>query len=72
MQQGEVFGEISFLEGGNTTAAVVADADETEIYVIAGGVLKVLFVRQPALGGRFFQHLSQMLSARLKEREEHQ
>mmetsp|Transcript_14989 Transcript_14989/g.25765 ORF Transcript_14989/g.25765 Transcript_14989/m.25765 type:complete len:1097 (+) Transcript_14989:29-3319(+) len=69
MQQGEVFGEISFLEGGNTTAAVVADQDDTEIYVIAGGVLKVLFVRQPALGGRFFQHLSQMLSARLKERE---
>jgi len=35
MQQGEVFGEISFLEGGNTTAAVVADQDDTEIYVIA-------------------------------------
>jgi len=69
MQSGEIFGEISFLEGGKTTAAVVAEQDGTEVYVIEGGVLKVLFVRQPALGGRFFQYLSQMLSARLKARE---
>jgi CRP-like cAMP-binding protein len=69
MQSGEVFGEISFLEGVKTTASVIADQDNTEIYIIEGGMLKVLFVRQPALAGRFFNYLATMLSTRLKERE---
>jgi serine/threonine protein kinase/CRP-like cAMP-binding protein len=69
MKTGEVFGEISFLEGGKTTASVIADEDGTEIYIIDGGLLKVLFIRQPGLAGRFFNYLATMLSARLKERE---
>lgn len=40
MESGEVFGEISFLEGGKTSATIVAD-EETEIYAIEGVRLKV-------------------------------
>lgn len=69
MRTGELFGEISFLEGIKTTASIVAEEDETEVYVIDGASLQVLFVRQPALGGRFFQYLSMILSHRLKDRE---
>lgn len=69
MSSGEVFGEISFLEGARTTASVIAETDDTEVLIIEGGVLKVLFVRQPALAGRFFCYLAGMLSARLKARE---
>jgi len=31
-----VFGEISYLEGGSATASVVADEDETSVYIIEG------------------------------------
>jgi len=31
-----VFGEISFLEGVSATASVVADEDETAVYIIEG------------------------------------
>jgi len=69
MNNGEIFGEISFLEGVKTTASVSAADDNTEIYTIQGSALTVLFTRQPALCGRFFQYLAAMLSSRLKERE---
>lgn len=69
MRTGELFGEISFLEGVKTTASIVAEDDATEVYVIDGASLRILFVRQPALGGRFFQYLATILSHRLKDRE---
>eukprot|EP01114_Cavostelium_apophysatum_P004912 TRINITY_DN1537_c0_g1_i1.p1 TRINITY_DN1537_c0_g1~~TRINITY_DN1537_c0_g1_i1.p1 ORF type:complete len:999 (+),score=317.95 TRINITY_DN1537_c0_g1_i1:43-2997(+) len=69
MEAGEIFGEISFLEGVKTTASVVANEDNTEVYIIEGAALSVLFSRQPALSGRFYRYLAQILSARLKERE---
>jgi len=69
MENGELFGEISFLEGVKVTASVVAEEDNTEVYVIEAAALSVLFERQPSLCGRFFQYLAQVLSTRLKERE---
>ncbi len=76
------FTEISFLEGGKSTASVIADEDETEVYrstqvsvayacryIMQGKLLKVLFFRQPALAGRFYQYLAKILATRLKERE---
>jgi len=35
-----------------------------------GENLEVLFFRQPALAGRFFQYLSTVLSSRLDKREQ--
>jgi len=69
MESGELFGEISFLEGVKTSASVIADEDNTEVYIIEGAALSVLFSRQPALCGRFYRYLAQLLSTRLKERE---
>jgi len=69
MDNGELFGEISFLEGVKATATVVADEEGTDIYIIEGAALTVLFARQPALAGRFYQYLAQLLSTRLRERE---
>lgn len=69
MGEGEVFGEISFLEGGKTSASVIADEEGTDVFIIEGARLRVLFFRQPALAGRFYQYLSAILSIRLKERE---
>jgi hypothetical protein len=48
---------------------VIADEDDTEVYVVESKILKVLFMRMPALGGRFFQYLASLLSHRLKDRE---
>lgn len=91
MKHGEIFAEISFLEGIPTTASIIAESgmfwflfilfsfiifffskniDETEVYVMEGENLEVLFFRQPALAGRFFQYLSTVLSSRLDKREQ--
>lgn len=62
---GEVLGEISFLEGVKTTASVIADEDDTLIYVLEARNLKVTFRRAPALAGRFYEYLASTLSRRL-------
>lgn len=82
MKEGELFGEISFLvsrdvvtsteaeqEGIQTTASVVSNEDGTDVYIMEGAALTVLFARQPSLAGRFYQYLAQLLSTRLRERE---
>jgi CRP-like cAMP-binding protein len=69
METGEIFGEINFLDGEGTSASVVADEEETEVLVMRRSALKILFVRHPALAGRFYHYLSTILSLRYKERE---
>ena len=69
METGEIFGEINFLDGEGTSANVVADEEETEVVVMRRSALKILFVRHPALAGRFYHYLSTILSIRFKERE---
>lgn len=58
-------GEISFLEGVKTTASVIADEDNTTIYVLEARNLKVTFMRAPALAGKFYEYLAYTLSRRL-------
>lgn len=70
LEEGQIFGEISFLQGGAASASVVADADSVDLYVIEAYFVSVLFMRQPALAGRFYRHLSLELSARLAAREQ--
>lgn len=66
IEPGEVLGEISFLEGVKTTASIIADKDETMVYVLEARNLRVLFFRNPGLAGRFYEYLAITLSRRLK------
>lgn len=54
METGEIFGEIGLLQGLKTTASVIADEDDVEVYVVEGSVLRILFFRIPALAGLNF------------------
>jgi CRP-like cAMP-binding protein len=69
MGPGETFGEISFLSQSVCSATVQVASAECTLYAMRGDSLAVLFVRKPALGGRFFQYLASILAARLKGRE---
>jgi len=65
-----IFGEISFLGGGDkaASASVIADEDTT-IYIIEPYFLNILFQYNPSLSGRFFYFLSKVLSKRLMKRQ---
>jgi CRP-like cAMP-binding protein len=69
MEKGQMFGELSFLLGGQSTASVLAHETEVEVQIIEDAYLNILFVRQPALAGRFYHHLASLLANRIKESE---
>lgn len=66
LEPGEVFGEVSFLEGVPTTDAVIAQED-VEIFVINQAQLAGLLDTQPGLSDRFYQSLVHNLSSRLHQ-----
>eukprot|EP01097_Dermamoeba_algensis_P001225 TRINITY_DN1461_c0_g7_i1.p1 TRINITY_DN1461_c0_g7~~TRINITY_DN1461_c0_g7_i1.p1 ORF type:complete len:611 (+),score=141.89 TRINITY_DN1461_c0_g7_i1:1642-3474(+) len=68
-ESGEMFGEISFLDGGSATASVIAGEQGADVYIIEKNFMNILFVRQPRLAGRFYNYLCHVLSERLKARE---
>ena len=47
----------------------MATDEDTDLYVIEGTFLNMLFVRSPSLGGRFMTFLASLLATRLKARE---
>lgn len=63
---GDIFGEMSFLDGGGASASVVADED-VEVAVIDAGKLDSLLVSVSGLDTRFYQSLALRLSERLGE-----
>jgi len=65
-----IFGEISFIGGGNkaASASVIADEDTT-IYIIEPYFLNILFQYNPSLCGRFYYFLSKVLCKRLSKRQ---
>lgn len=65
----QLFGEISFLEGGKASANVVCDQADTQVAVIEGYFLETLFQYYPELSGRFYHYIANILSKRLKQRE---
>ena len=67
MGPGEMFGEMSFLEGRGASAAVIAD-EASQIDVIEGVYVQSLLASVPGFSSRFYQSLATMLSARLRER----
>jgi CRP-like cAMP-binding protein len=68
MEQGALFGEMTFLEKGKATASVIADSD-VQVYIIEGYFINILFVDHPELAGRFYSYLATVLAQRLSDRE---
>ena len=71
MQTGTIFGELSFLLGGNATATVTAhcpDEEDVVIFVLEAAYLKRLFDGNDRLAGKFFRYLSKILHTRILER----
>lgn len=66
LEPGEVFGEMSFLEGVSTSAAVIAQ-DDVEISVLEKQNLYSLLTSVPGLSDRFYQSLAHNLSSRLRQ-----
>ena len=66
LEPGEVFGEMSFLEGVPTTGAVIAQED-VEICVLDKHNLYSLLTSVPGLSDRFYQSLAHNLSSRLRQ-----
>jgi extracellular factor (EF) 3-hydroxypalmitic acid methyl ester biosynthesis protein len=66
LEPGEVFGEMSFLEGVPTSAAVIAH-DDVEISVLEKKNLYSLLTSVPGLSDRFYQSLAHNLSSRLRQ-----
>ena len=66
LEPGEVFGEMSFLEGVPTSAAVIAQG-EVEVCVLNEQNLYSLLTSVPGLSDRFYQSLAHNLSNRLRQ-----
>lgn len=67
LHNGDIFGELSFLEKTRASASVLADTD-VEIVVIEGYSLGALFEVKSGLGGRFFKYLSSVIQKRYTRR----
>jgi len=65
---GEIFGEMSFIQGEGASASVIADS-EVELYRIEGHVLNTLFEWKPSLGAKFFKYLCMVIEKRIQARE---
>ncbi len=63
---GDVLGEMSFLESGNSSATVLAH-DELSVELIESVELLKLFEGFPHLGARFYRSIAVTLSRRLRE-----
>lgn len=53
IEEGDIFGELSFLEGSAASASVIADSDQVVLYCMEGQVLNHLFEWKPELAARF-------------------
>jgi extracellular factor (EF) 3-hydroxypalmitic acid methyl ester biosynthesis protein len=66
LEPGEVFGEMSFLEGVPSSAAVIAQ-EAVEVCVLNEQNLYSLLTSVPGLSNRFYQSLAYNLSSRLRQ-----
>jgi len=70
MEEGQTFGEVSFLLSGGASASVIADSANVEVYILEGYYINILFGIQPELAGRFYKYLAYTLQRRIRSREE--
>lgn len=66
LDEGEVFGEISFLLRDPATASVVMDSDG-EVMSIGGDALRALVAARPGMEARLYHSLAQLLAQRLSK-----
>jgi CRP-like cAMP-binding protein len=62
----DVCGEIAFLEGGKSTAAVIASEEEVEVDEIDAKELRAMFEAFPGLASRFYLSIATILAHRLR------
>eukprot|EP00300_Choanocystis_sp_HF-7_P000127 c10108_g1_i1.p1 GENE.c10108_g1_i1~~c10108_g1_i1.p1 ORF type:complete len:1156 (+),score=342.36 c10108_g1_i1:146-3613(+) len=67
LQPGDLFGEMSFLQGGVASATVVAMQNNTWVYSIEKNFVDSLLNLNAELPGRFYKFLASALSARLRD-----
>ena len=63
---GEIFGEMSFIDGSPASADIIAN-DYVEAYVVDGQILDPLLRKYPSIYGRLFRSLAAILARRLRE-----
>jgi CRP-like cAMP-binding protein len=63
---GEMFGELSFIDGSAANADIVAN-DAVETYVLDAQMLEPLLKKYPSIYGRLFRSLAAVLARRLRE-----
>eukprot|EP01125_Pyxidicula_operculata_P015504 TRINITY_DN5265_c0_g1_i2.p1 TRINITY_DN5265_c0_g1~~TRINITY_DN5265_c0_g1_i2.p1 ORF type:complete len:1520 (+),score=363.72 TRINITY_DN5265_c0_g1_i2:326-4885(+) len=63
-ERGGIFGEISFVTHGTTTAQIIAEEDCT-VHIIEGYYLNILFQHFPRLAIKFYKHLAQLIAWRV-------
>lgn len=64
---GEIFGDMSFIEGQAASASVMAGDEEVLAFVITHQHIANLTAQNPGLAARFYQSLAEILSRRLRE-----
>ncbi len=64
---GEIFGDMSFIEGQAASASVLAGDEEVLAFVITHNHIATLTSQNPGLAARFYQSLAEILSRRLRE-----
>jgi CRP-like cAMP-binding protein len=71
LHEGEVFGEVSFVQRSPTgaSATVIADGGDVELIVLEGYYVYAASQEKPGFGGRFFRYLSTVLAQRIEKRE---
>eukprot|EP01117_Protostelium_nocturnum_P013775 TRINITY_DN517_c0_g1_i3.p1 TRINITY_DN517_c0_g1~~TRINITY_DN517_c0_g1_i3.p1 ORF type:complete len:851 (-),score=358.21 TRINITY_DN517_c0_g1_i3:50-2602(-) len=69
VNEGEIFGEMSFLQLRSASAAITAASETVELYVIEGYKLNRLIRQNTALGARFFKYIALVLEGRVQKRE---
>jgi len=67
LAEDDICGDIAFLDGGRTTASVVAKEDEVEVDAINAEELRQLFEVFSGLSARFYRSLAVALARRLRE-----
>ncbi len=65
--EGDVFGEISFLDGATASASVVAEGGSCEIGELGHGDLEKVMAEDPGLAGAIYRALATTLATRLRE-----
>lgn len=65
LETGAMFGEMSFL-GTHTSASIICDEDESELWMLEISLARKLFASDPDLFRTFYQYLATILAKRLK------